>query len=215
MHITIYFNNKPLILCDEISKEIEIYLHHDDAVFIDEFNVHTVKTMLYEMELPNIKAGVFLHDNVEALLKAFKKKFTLIQAAGGLVYTPDHEFLLIFRRGKWDLPKGKLDQGESLQTCAKREVQEETGLNDVELKKPLHITYHTYHEDGRHFLKESHWFLMSSQKQQVLTPQTEEDIEKCEWVASGNLTPYTENAPASIVDVLRHGIKFLQEAKNV
>ena len=67
-----------------------------------------------------------------------------IIAAGGLVINENDELLMIFRRGKWDLPKGKLDKGESIADCALREVMEETGLQQVKIEKPLGITYHEY-----------------------------------------------------------------------
>src|SRR5215218_2061741 len=148
MHKTIYFNNKPLFICNELTRELEEYLHHEDTVFIDDFNFHTVKAMIHEMEVSKIHAGVFLHKDVDAVLKAFQKKLKLVLAAGGLVHTDDNEILLIFRHGKWDLPKGKLDEKESLEDCAIREIQEETGLEKAEVEKALHITYHTYHQDG-------------------------------------------------------------------
>src|SRR5439155_18933695 len=128
MQIKIYFNNKPLYLTDKITPETEDYLHRNDAVFIDEYSHSAVKTMIYELSLPEIYAGIFLYKDVEVLLNSFKKELTLIQAAGGFVHT-DEQLLLIFRRGKWDLPKGKLDEGETLEACAVREIQEETGVN--------------------------------------------------------------------------------------
>ena len=145
MYIKIYFGDKPLFLCDNIDAVIEPYVHHDDAVFIDELNAHAVKAMIHEMQLEKIHAGVFFHGKLEELKKAFFKKFTIVQAAGGMVKNEKNETLLIFRRGKWDLPKGKLDKGESLEECAVREVEEETGLKNVKLVSPLIITYHTYH----------------------------------------------------------------------
>jgi ADP-ribose pyrophosphatase YjhB (NUDIX family) len=212
MYKTIYFNNKPLFITNEITGELDEYLHYEDTVLIDEFNTHTVKAMLHEMEQSKIHAGVFLNNDVDAVLKAFKKKFVVILAAGGLVHTPNNEMLLIFRRGKWDLPKGKLDDNENMETCAIREIEEETGLENVQIEQPLCITYHTYHQDGRHILKESHWFLMKSAKQENLSPQLEEDIEKCEWVAIENLSGYTANTHASILDVLKAGLGILQTA---
>jgi 8-oxo-dGTP pyrophosphatase MutT (NUDIX family) len=211
----IYFNNKPLFITSEITKELAELLHHEETVLIDEFNVHTVKAMLHEMEAQKIHAGVFLHDDVEAVMKAFKKKFVLIKAAGGLIHTKDDDLLLIFRRGKWDLPKGKLDDGEDLETCAVREVNEETGLENVKIEKPLCITYHTYYQEGKHILKESHWFLMKAKKQTNLLPQLEENIDKCEWVPIGQLSIYMENTHASILDVVNAGVKLLHETKNV
>jgi 8-oxo-dGTP pyrophosphatase MutT (NUDIX family) len=211
----IYFNNKPLFITNQITKGLEELLHHEETVLIDEFNVHTVKAMIHEMEAAKIHAGVFLHDDIEAAMKAFKKKFVLIKAAGGLIHTKEDELLLIFRRGKWDLPKGKLDDGEDLETCAVREVNEETGLENVNIEKSLCITYHTYHQDGKHILKESHWFLMKAKKQTNLLPQLEEDIEKCEWVPVDQLTSYMENTHVSILDVVNAGVKILHETKNV
>lgn len=213
--VKIYFNNKPLFITNQITKELEEYLHHEDTVFIDEFNVHTVKAMVHEMELEKIRAGVFLHEDVDAVLKSFKKKLVLIMAAGGLVRTENDELLLIFRRGKWDLPKGKLDENEQIDVCAVREVKEETGLQKVEIEKPLSITYHTYHQEGKHILKESHWYLMKTANQTNLVPQLEEDIEKCEWVPVDQLAPYMENTHASILDVMNAGVKALHETKNV
>lgn len=212
--IKIYFNNQPLFLNDKITPEIEELLHHEETVFIDDFNFHTVKAMIHKMKLPKTNAGVFLHSNVEETLKAFKKELTLIQAAGGLVYTPENEILFIFRRGKWDLPKGKLEEGEKTEACAVREIKEETGIENLQIDKPLCITYHTYHQDGKHILKESHWFLIKTSKQNNLIPQTEEDIEKCEWTSIDQLTPYLENTHASISDVVNAGVSYLQQAKS-
>ena len=171
MHIKIYFNSKPLYLCDDIDEEISPYVHHDDAVFIDEFSTPAIKSMIHEMKLEKIHAGILYHKDLEALKKAVFKKFTLIQAAGGLVKEPSGDMLFIFRRGKWDLPKGKLDAGEPIDQCALREVKEETALKEVQLAEPLVITYHTYDEDGKHILKETHWYLMLAAAGQQLQPR--------------------------------------------
>ncbi|MFL5741095.1 MAG: NUDIX hydrolase [Flavisolibacter sp.] len=210
MMIKIFFDNKPLFLVDAIDKHLEEYLHHDDTVLIDEFNIHTIKAMIHEMELPRIHAGVFLHTDPNAVLKAFKKKLVLVLAAGGFVHTPQKEILLIFRRGKWDLPKGKLDPGESLEQCAIRELSEETGIQALS-EGPLCTTYHTYHEFGRHVLKESHWFLMKVSEKTEFVPQQEEDIEKCIWVPYQELDQYKHNTHASLLDVIQAGLKSILE----
>jgi len=205
MHIKIYFDDKPLFLCDAIDPVIEPFIHHDDAVYIDELDTHTIKTMIHEMQLPSVHAGVFLHADLGELKKAFFKKFTLVQAAGGLVSNANDELLLIFRRGKWDLPKGKLDKGEKLEDCAVREVKEETGLTNIELLAPLLITYHTYHEGSKFVLKESHWYRMKVTGEQPLVPQTEEDILEIKWVDKSDLENYMKNSFPSVVDVLAVG----------
>lgn len=207
MYIKIYFNDKPLFLCDNVDETIEPYLHHDDAVFIDELDSHTVKSMIHEMQLDKVHAGVFFHTDLETLKKAFVKKFTLVKAAGGLVLNEQKEILLIFRRGSWDLPKGKLDKGETLEQCAVREVEEETGATNVKLLSPLSITYHTYHEGARFILKESHWYNMSVRGEQKLTPQTEEDIQEIKWVAADNLSEYMKKSYPSVAEVLQLHLK--------
>lgn len=203
MYIKIYFNDKPLFLCDAVDETIQPYVHHDDAVFIDELNSHTVNSMIHEMEQMDIHTGVFYHTELEELKKSFFKKFTFIQAAGGLVTNEKKEILLIFRRGKWDLPKGKLDKGEKLEDCAVREVGEETGLKNIRLLSPLLITYHTYHEGARFILKESHWYNMKVSGNQILIPQTTEDILEIKWVKAEELSPYLKNIFSSVADVLK------------
>ncbi|HYF30597.1 MAG TPA: NUDIX hydrolase [Chitinophagaceae bacterium] len=203
MHIKIYFSNKPLYLCDDIDQEIAPYVHHDDAVFIDEFSTPAINSMIHEMRLEKIHAGILYHTNLEALKKAVFKKFTTIQAAGGLVLNPSRDMLFIFRRGRWDLPKGKLDPGESLDYCALREVKEETGLQHVRLIEPLLVTYHTYDEDGKHLLKETHWYLMHAAADQSLKPQHSEDIEDIKWVSANELGNYLDNTFPLIKDVVK------------
>src|SRR5690349_1535881 len=160
MHMKIYFNDKPLFLADKLDDEIEPYVHHDDAVLIDELSAPGVNSMIHEMRQASIHAGIFIHKDFEALKHAFFKKFKIVKAAGGLVLNNHKEMLFIFRRGKWDLPKGKLDEGETIEECSVREIYEETGIT-AKIRKPLAITYHTYDENGKHILKESHWYLLS------------------------------------------------------
>ena len=207
MYLKIYFNDKPLFLCDAVDETVEPFIHHDDAVFIDELDSHTVKSMIHEMQLGKIQAGVFYHTNLEELRKAFYKKFTIIQAAGGLVINEKKEILMIFRRGKWDLPKGKLDKGEKLEDCAVREVEEETGLQKIKLLSPLTITYHTYHEGTKFILKESHWYNMNVSGEQNLAPQTDEGIAEIKWVTAKESEKLFPNCFPSVIDVLK---KFIQ-----
>lgn len=203
MFLKIYFDNKPLFLCDEVDEILQPYVHHDDAIFIDELNSHTVKAMIHEMELSKIHAGVFYHPDLEELRKAFYKKFTLVLAAGGLVLNEEQKILMIFRRGKWDLPKGKLDKGEKLEDCAVREVEEETGLQQVKLLSPLMITRHTYHEGTRFILKESHWYDMKVKGGQPLVPQTEEAITDIKWLNFKEAEKLFPQCYPSVIDVIR------------
>jgi 8-oxo-dGTP pyrophosphatase MutT (NUDIX family) len=125
-----------------------------------------------------------------------------IPAAGGVVFNPEGRILTLYRRGWWDLPKGKIDPGETIQAAALREVQEETGLQQVELGPFIGETYHLYRlKDGRRAIKWSYWYRMESE-QEVLVPQQEEDIEQAIWLAPEELQ---EKTPlyANIKDLLR------------
>jgi len=205
MFIKIYFDDKPLFLCDNVDATLQPYIHHDDAVFIDELNLHTVKTMIHEMQRPSIHAGVFFHKDLKELKDAFFKKFILIKAGGGFVLNENNEALMMFRRGKWDLPKGKMDKKETFEECAVRETEEETGLKNIELISPLITTYHTYHEGSRYALKETKWFTMKVSGEQKLIPQASEQISKLEWVGMNELKKYLQNSFPSVKDVLEAG----------
>jgi 8-oxo-dGTP pyrophosphatase MutT (NUDIX family) len=202
MFIKIYFNNKPLFLCDSIDEAIQPYIHHDDAIFIDELDAHTVKTMIHEMQQAHVHAGVFYHRDLNELKQVAFKKFSVIRAAGGLVKNNSNEILIILRRGKWDLPKGKLDAGEKLEDCAVREVEEETGLRGVTVNSFLTVTYHTYNEGTKFVLKESHWFTMDVSEGQTLTPQTEEDITEIKWVGIREINSYLSKAFPLMSDII-------------
>ena len=116
----------------------------------------------------------------------------IIIAAGGLVQNSNGEMLLIYRRGFWDLPKGKLDAGELIPDCAVREVQEETGIQALELGPFICTTTHHYFDKwlNKDVIKHTHWYSMLSLKNETLVPQTEEDIEKIEWVPINRLSQY-------------------------
>ena len=155
------------------------------------------------MQLEKVHAGVFFHNDFEELQKAFFKKFTVVKAGGGVVADANENILLMFRRGKWDLPKGKLDDNETIEQCALREVQEETGLQQLTLVSPLTVTYHTYHEGTKFILKQTDWFYMNCNEKQTLEPQLEEGITELKWVSKNKLDNYMIESYATISDVLR------------
>ena len=133
---------------------------------------------------------------------------SIITAAGGLVQNNEGAFLLMFRRGFWDLPKGKLDPNESIPECAIREVQEETGLQTITLGPFICMTTHAYFDTWlkKVVVKQTHWYSMKAAALDTenLIPQTEEDIEKIEWVNMENLPLYlTQTYPTirSVFDV--------------
>lgn len=141
-------------------------------------------------------------DQFDSLFNAFSKHFKIVKAAGGLVIHSNNDILLILRRGKWDLPKGKLDEGETIEACALREVSEETGLSDVSITQFLDITRHLYQEKDEMILKETHWFEMAYRGSEKPIPQIEEDIEMVKWVSIGELVSYLKNTYPSIKEIL-------------
>jgi 8-oxo-dGTP pyrophosphatase MutT (NUDIX family) len=202
MYIKIYFDEKPVYLCDEINKEINEILHHPDAVFMDEISGPGIKSLLHEIQKEEFHAGVLWNNDLEVLKKSFFKHFKLIEAAGGVVENNSGEILFIFRLNKWDLPKGKVEKGEKLEQCAVREVEEETGLSNVKLRKKIGETYHTYNAFGKHFLKLSHWYHLTASKRQSLVAQTEEDITAVKWVDPTSMEEQLTNTYPSIRDIL-------------
>ena len=143
------------------------------------------------------KLSVISNDLDDAWTK-FKSRFKITKAAGGLVENENGEFLLIYRRGFWDLPKGKLDEGESLKECAVREVQEECGLGKIKLLDKICVTHHIYRTKKASHLKPSHWYHMKVKGTPVLVPQEDEDIEKAEWVSKSEFNERLKQAYPSI-----------------
>lgn len=133
----------------------------------------------------------------------------IIKAGGGLVFNEKDELLMIFRRGFWDLPKGKLDEGETIEACAVREIKEETGLQQVTLGKFIGITEHQYFDKfiNKEATKQSHWYAMTANGSQTLLPQTEEDITEIRWVSKQELPLLLSKSYPSIVEIVN---KYLQ-----
>ena len=141
-------------------------------------------------------------DDTGNFFRQLASNFTVIDAAGGVVQNEKDDILLIRRRGVWDLPKGKVENGERVEAAAVREVQEETGLADVKREVLIATTYHTYTQQGQGILKRTFWYSMRSSGSHVLTPQLTEDISTVEWVCRNNLPEYLKNTYGNIRDVL-------------
>lgn len=130
-------------------------------------------------------------------------QYTLVEAAGGLVKNTSDEYLFIFRRGKWDLPKGKKEGNETPMQTALREAREECGLADLEIISELPATYHSYPERGKNVLKHTHWFLMKTEQREVML-QYEEDIEDYRWLKKEKIFSFVKGKMyASLIDMLR------------
>ena len=127
-------------------------------------------------------------DNIEELWEDFTHMFHVIEAAGGIVTNPNKEILFIKRLSKWDLPKGKVEKGESLEQAALREVEEETGLRELILENFINNTFHIYTErNGDRVLKTTYWFKMSYVGSGTATPQLEEGITEVGWKSDSRI----------------------------
>jgi 8-oxo-dGTP pyrophosphatase MutT (NUDIX family) len=129
---------------------------------------------------------------------------TPLIAAGGVVVNPNNEILWIFRRGFWDLPKGKLDPNETIEACAIREVMEETGISHLVLGKLILTTTHQYHDKylNKEVEKTTYWYAMTTDRLQDGKPQSEEDIEAIAWVKKADMAPYLEKTYDTIKEVM-------------
>ncbi|NQU87855.1 MAG: NUDIX domain-containing protein [Mariniphaga sp.] len=150
---------------------------------------------------------VFISGRNEKLVwKNFKKCFLIIRAAGGVVKQKD-QILFIFRKGKWDLPKGKIDKGESADQAVQREVGEECGISNLKITKQLPSTWHIYQSPykknkGEWILKETIWFEMEYKGSEKLIPQIEEDITKAEWISQNKLKKVLKNIYRNLEQII-------------
>jgi len=202
MQVKIYFNDKAVYLCDELTDELKELLHHPDAIFIDELSTSAINALLHEIKKDDFHAGVLFYKDLEILRKSFFKHFTAIEAAGGIVQNLKKEIMFIYRLEKWDLPKGKIEAGETPEIAAEREIKEETGIKDIEIGKKIGKTYHTYEAYGKHFIKTTHWFHFNSKHAELLKPQLEEDITMIKWFSTREIKTPLQNTYASVSDIL-------------
>lgn len=124
---------------------------------------------------------VFLVDNPKLSWLSFIADFKHIPAAGGLILNENGELLMIFRKGVWDLPKGKIENTEKIENAAIREVTEETGIKNPVLEKYIHTTWHLYQIKNKWVIKPTHWYLMQCSNNVEVHPQEQENITEVKW----------------------------------
>ena len=147
------------------------------------FNIKDVdiETLINDIVNKKIHYVNLYHKKEDKLLHHLKKKLKVITAAGGMVFNPKKEILFIHRKGRWDLPKGKVDRGETLENAAIREVEEETGVQKLKIIRFIDTTYHILKRNGEYKLKETYWYEMFTEYDEKLIPETEEGIKKVKW----------------------------------
>ena len=157
-------------------------------------------------EIMSQKYKVFINNKPKVIAdnwEEFCSNYNLIEAAGGLVYNLENELLMIFRNGKWDLPKGKKEKREEIESCAKREVEEECGISGLEIVEKFSETYHIYKHKGNKILKRTFWFKMRTHFDGELVPQKEEGIMRVCWVKQGEIKEKLKNSYGNIKDLLQ------------
>ena len=194
----VFFKERKIILTDNFTRHFQVkyglFYKYREQGDLEEL-------VLLFQKLSRIENLYIFHTDIEELREAFRACFIPLEAAGGLVKNKEGKFLLIYRRGKWDLPKGKLDKGESKESAALREVEEECGIQDLRIESPLLSTYHTYTFKKGIALKKTSWYEMYYEGNSELIPQKEEDITEVKWVSAAQLAPYLDQSYSLIRDV--------------
>lgn len=133
----------------------------------------------------------------------FSAQFRYISAAGGVLLRDDGCFLGIYRLNRWDLPKGKVEPGETLALAAVREVEEECGVSGVKINRPIGDTWHIYPLKSGFALKQTHWFEMAWSGEGELKPQIEEGIVSLQWFNTDEIPVFCQKTYASVADLLQ------------
>ena len=196
----IYFEKRCIIICGPDDP----VLSDPNALLFRIGNSSDIHTLVEMVEISDSLHRVFVPtDNIEGTYREICAEFKEVNAGGGLVSNRRGDYLLISRNGLWDLPKGHQDPGEPIEVTALREVCEETGIRDMELRELTCITDHCYRRDGIWQLNHTSGYDMLHTDPTDLTPQLEEDIAKAAWVARSSLPPFLLNTYPSIAEVFR------------
>ena len=198
----IYFEKRCIVIC----RNDEALLADPNSVEFhigEKIDIHALVGM-FEASATLAKIYIPTDDRQEEeIYRRLCGEFREVNAAGGLVSNRRGDFLLIRRDGLWDLPKGHQEPGEDIRTTALREVQEETGVDNLSLRKLICITDHCYFRNNIWHLKHTWWYDMLYNDPVDLVPQKEEDITKAAWVARSSLPPFLKNTYPSIMEVFR------------
>lgn len=155
--------------------------------------------------LDSPKIFLLLSPQFKTIFKSIKHRMLFIKAAGGIVRNESNQALFIFRNGKWDLPKGKMEEDENSRSAAIREVEEECGIRIDASGEKIANTYHIYEMNGQMLLKKTAWYWMKASKKEKLIPQVEEGITEVRWLSKSELAMVRENT----YPLIRELIKFI------
>ncbi|HLF34589.1 MAG TPA: NUDIX domain-containing protein [Cyclobacteriaceae bacterium] len=187
----------------EARENIDFNLFHDD-VLIRQASIKIIDKYIQLLKAnknTKIDSITFQVENIDETIDFVKKKYTIINAAGGLV-KKNGFYLLIYRLGKWDLPKGKIDNNEKIEETAIREVTEECNISVSLVRKICH-TWHTYKRNDHYILKKTSWFLMKCVDDSRMKPQKSENIEEIRWMDAKDVNIALYDSYPSIRHVFR------------
>ena len=190
----IFVGNKPIVLTTKVEKETNF-----KNLMIDSVDIIRVLQLLKKNKYKSVR---LVGSNEDDLLESFLKLLPNVIAGGGKVFNSKGHILFIFRNGKWDLPKGKAEANETIDQTALREVEEETGIRDLSINKPLEITYHIFKRNNKILLKKTYWFEMYSSYEGDFKPQFKEGITKVKWIDPKKLKKIKKNIYANIDQLL-------------
>jgi ADP-ribose pyrophosphatase YjhB (NUDIX family) len=199
----IYFNDKLLILTTDKREYINNNPHAGSFSIFQGTSSATVLQAVELLEKKDIQGVIIEDKSPDKLWGPVREIYHPLDAAGGVAYNEAGEILMIYRRGKWDLPKGKLDEGELIEDCALREVSEETGLEKLSLGEKICDTYHIYEQNREHLLKRTAWYKMAGSSEDKLNPQKEENIMEARWVREKDLGPFAARTYEAVREVLK------------
>ncbi len=202
MQIKIFSGEKVIHITDKLTDKLKYLSTKKDLIFFDESDIINAVALIENLKDEKMTAALIVRKDMAAVRKDFFNEFKIIQAAGGVVLNEEKDILFIYRRGKWDLPKGKMETAETPEICAQREIEEETGVNNLTLHKKIGETYHIYTEEDKDILKISHWFYFTCCAPQKLAAQAIEDITEVKWVKSININMPMENTYQNIKDIV-------------
>ncbi|UCH15320.1 MAG: NUDIX domain-containing protein [Bacteroidales bacterium] len=196
----VFFNDRKVFLTDDFQKHFNVKY----GLFYKYQNKGELEELLgFYRNLKKIDTLYIFHSDIEELRNTFRTCYLNINAAGGLVKNKEGRILIIKRRNRWDLPKGKSAPEENMQQTAIREVSEECGISNIEITKPLLSTYHTYAINDRPVLKRTTWFEMLYTGSLDPVPQIKEHITEVKWFDKSELGEVIKNTYQLIVDVFR------------
>lgn len=200
----IYYNDKPLIVTTDSEKYFHEQPYSETYNFFVGASIRNFNQALQQLEVPGTPGCMIHEDSVVTLQECLHDLFSPVDAGGGVVYNEHGAILMIYRRGKWDLPKGKRDEGETMEDCALREVAEETGLQTLALEDKVCESYHVYSQDNELMLKRTVWYKMQATVAEKLKPQKEENIIEARWITEKELGQYVHKTYEAIKEVLKH-----------